>query len=115
MLFKRKTSTFLKAEVFPTSDSLANQVWEQSHEAGALDRERELALVPATDAGTLARHDLSKGGKVAAQGVGILVVDLGGIDLTEVAGAHFQLGILIVHHRDVGTTDRNSRSACGMK
>ncbi len=66
---------------------LANQVRQQGHEAGALDGERELALVPGTDAGTLAGDDLAERGQVAAQGVGILVVNFRGIDLAEVAGA----------------------------
>ncbi len=78
--------------------SLANQVWEQGHEAGALDGESQLALMPTTDAGALARHDLSKRGKVAAKRVGVLIVHFGGVDLAEVAGAHFcELGILLVH------------------
>lgn len=57
--------------------------------------------MPTTDAGTLARHDLAERGQVAAQGVGVLIVHFGGIDLAEVAGAHFcELGILLIH-RDV--------------
>ncbi len=68
---------------------LANQVWQKGHETRALDSEGEFALVPAADAGALARDDLSEGGKVAAQGVGVLVVDFVSVDLAEVAGAHF--------------------------
>ena len=45
--------------------------------------------MPATNTRTLARHDLSKGGQIAAQGVGVLVVNFGGVDLTEMAGAYF--------------------------
>ena len=70
---------------------LANQVRKQSHETGALDSDREFALVPGTDAGALARNDLAEGGQVAAQGVGILVVDFGGVDLAEVTGVGFGL------------------------
>ncbi len=78
--------------------NLANQVWEQRHEAGTLDGERQLALVPTTHTGTLARDDLAERGQVAAQGVGVFVVHFGGVDLAEVAGAHFcELGILLVH------------------
>lgn len=66
---------------------LANQVRQQGHEAGALDGECELALVPGADAGTLARNDLAKGGQVTTQGIGVLVVNFRGIDLAEMAGA----------------------------
>ena len=54
---------------------LSDQVRQESHEARALDRKSEFALVPGTDAGTLARDDLAERGQVAAQGVGVLVVD----------------------------------------
>ncbi len=65
---------------------LANQVWEERHEATELDRVRELTLMPSADAGALARHDLSKGGKVAFQCGCILVVNVLLICLAEVAG-----------------------------
>lgn len=40
--------------------------------------------MPDTDAGAFAGHDLSEGGKVAAQGVGVLVVDGLCVHLAEV-------------------------------
>ena len=63
---------------------LADEVWEESHEARLLDGVRELALVPDTDAGTLASHDLAEGRQVAAQGVGVFVVDGLSVHLAEV-------------------------------
>lgn len=81
---------------------LAHQVREKSHEAGALDRERELPLVPTTDTGTLAWHNLPERRQITAQGVGVLVVNVGSIDLAEVAGARLlQFGVLRIVHRSV--------------
>lgn len=81
---------------------LSDQVRQKSHEAGALDRESEFALVPGADARTLARNDLAEGGQVATQGIGVLVVNFGSIDLAEVASAHFlKLGRLVVHNDEM--------------
>ncbi len=41
--------------------------------------------MPAAHTGTLAWHDLSERGKVAAQGIGIFVVDFADVDLAKVA------------------------------
>lgn len=41
--------------------------------------------MPGTNAGTLARNDLSEGGKVAAKRVGVFVVNIANIHLTEEA------------------------------
>ena len=40
---------------------LADQVRNQGHEASALDRIGQLALMPGADAGALARNDFAKG------------------------------------------------------
>ncbi len=56
---------------------------QQGHESRALDRVRELALVPRADAGALARNDLSKGGKISLQHVRILVVNRANVCLAE--------------------------------
>ena len=94
---------------------LANQVWEQGHEARALDREGEFALMPAADAGTLAWDDLAEGGQVATQGVGIFVVDFAHVDLTEVTRARDFLGVARRVHRKVKSVDRkNNRRLRGM-
>ena len=66
---------------------LLDQEWQQGHETGALDSEGQLALVPGADARTLARDDLSEGRDVAAERVGVFVVDRRGVHLAERAGA----------------------------
>lgn len=63
---------------------LFHQIRQQSHKSRALDREGEFALVPGADAGAFARHDLSKGGKVATKRVRIFVVDVADVNLAEV-------------------------------
>src|SRR5687768_10571933 len=65
-------------------------VRDQREEARALDRGLQLALVLRLGAGDAARHDLAGFGQVLAQGVEILVVDLGhalGSELAELAAA----------------------------
>ena len=69
---------------------------QQGHEARALDRVGELALVPGTNAGALARHDLSKRGEIALQGVGVLVVDFVHVGAAE--GALARDGFLWRHN-----------------
>lgn len=88
---------------------LPNQVWNQGHEARALDSVRELALVPATDAGALARHDLTEGGQVTAERVRILVVNLLDVHLAEET-----LSIDFLFHRCGEQWARISRSLLGM-
>src|SRR5690554_5196421 len=72
------------------SDVVVVGVRDQREVAGALDRERQLALVARLGAGDAARHDLAVLGEVLAQGVEILVIDLldtlGG-ELAELAAA----------------------------
>ena len=48
---------------------------------------REFALVPGTHARALARHDLAERRQIAAQGVGVLVVDVDDVGLAEMAMA----------------------------
>lgn len=88
---------------------LPNQVWNQGHEARALDGVRELALVPATDAGALARHDLAERRQVAAERVRVLVVNLLDVHLTEET-----LSIDFLFHRFGEQWARISRSLLGM-
>lgn len=68
---------------------LLNQVREQRHEASALDRVRELALMPGADAGALTRHNLPEGRKVALKRLRILVIDRTDIDLAKVTRLGF--------------------------
>src|SRR5687768_14893611 len=62
-------------------------VRQERHFAGALDRHRNLPLVPATGTGDAPRPDLSPLGDVAAQLVGVLVVDLLDLVFAEEAAA----------------------------
>lgn len=93
-----------------SSSRLANQVRQKSHEAGTLDREGEFTLMPAADAGALARDDLAEGGQVATKGVGILVVNVTHVDLTEVTGANGFLSVLWVWHKDKYEKRRRGRT-----
>src|SRR5439155_9198737 len=69
-----------------TSIVLTRHVRQQRHLACALDRDRDLALVPAARAGDPAVADLALLGDVAAQLVDVLVVDLVDLVLAEEAG-----------------------------
>lgn len=81
---------------------LSHDVRQQRHEASAFDRDGELALMPGAHARTAARDDLSKGGKVAAQGVSVLVVDLTDISLTEEAMMFdWSLSLTLLHRVSV--------------
>src|SRR3954449_11925319 len=59
-----------------TSIALVRDVGQECHLARPLDRERDLALVPAARAGDPARSDLPLLGDVPPQLVHVLVVDL---------------------------------------
>lgn len=52
-----------------------NDERHQSGHASALDRDRELALVPGAHAALAARHDLAVGRHEPAQGERVLVID----------------------------------------
>jgi hypothetical protein len=54
---------------------LCRHVRQQGHRARALDRVRQLALVPGAAAGDTARNDLAALGDEAAQTPDVLVVD----------------------------------------
>ena len=72
--------------------SLADQVRKQGHEARALNSVRELALVPRTDAGALARDNLAEGREVTLERLRVLVVNRLSVDLAEMAGLRFTGG-----------------------
>lgn len=67
--------------------------------------------MPRADAGALAGHNFSEGGEVTTQGVGILVVNLFHIHLTEVA---LMFDLLFVVHR-VGASGMNHLKMRGMR
>ncbi len=58
--------------------------------------------MPTTDAGTLARDDLSKGGKVAAERICIFVIDFTDVDLAEVTVA---FDFFVGSHSEVARVD----------
>ncbi len=62
---------------------LLHHVWQESHEARALDGVRELALVPGTHARAFAWNDLSEGRQVALQIIGVLVIYSFGVHAAE--------------------------------
>lgn len=64
-------------------DLLSHEIRQQRHKARTFDRGCEFALVPHTNAGTLARNNFSKRGKVSAQRVRILIIDGLRVDLAE--------------------------------
>lgn len=74
---------------------LSNEVRQERHKACALDRAGQLTLVPSTYAGTLTWNYFTKGGEIATQGIGILVVNLLDVHFAEETG----LLLLSVFHR----------------
>lgn len=73
---KQKSPDFRRGTFFlPTLLQLLHEVWEQGHESRTLDGVRELALVPLTHAGALARHDLPEGRNVSAERIRIFVIN----------------------------------------
>src|SRR3984957_16813190 len=66
--------------------SLLHDIGKQRHEAGALDRVRQSALILGGNRGDARRHDLAALGDVTLQQLHILVVDLGRIGAREGIG-----------------------------
>lgn len=58
-----------------TSTILSHQVRQEPHKAASLNGVRELALMPLTYTGTLARHDFSETRKIATELIRIFVID----------------------------------------
>src|SRR3954468_8619359 len=65
---------------------LLHDVGQQRHEAGALDRIGEQALLLVADRGDAGRHDLAALGNEALQQLDVLIVDLGRVIAGEGAG-----------------------------
>lgn len=65
--------------------------------------------MPGADAGALAGHDLSKRGKVAAEGIGILVVNLCNILLAEETGSRSAFLVLHISGRIGNGSTRDAR------
>src|SRR3970040_3198756 len=87
---RRGKSECSPAERTANSSVVVVGVRDQGEEARALDARGQLALVLRLGAGHAARHDLAGLGEVLAQGVEILVIDLGdalGGELAELAAA----------------------------
>src|ERR1700733_529645 len=63
-----------------------HHIRQKRHEAGTLDRVRQLALVLVRDRGDARRHDLAALGDVALEQLHILVVDLGRVGAGEGIG-----------------------------
>lgn len=82
---------------------LANEVREQSHVARAFDRVGQFALVPGAHAGALARHDLSEGGEIALERVGVLVIDRVHVLLAEPALLIERRFLLMIGGHDWGS------------
>src|ERR1043166_8019891 len=66
--------------------SLFHDIRQQRHEAGALDRIGEQALLLVADRGDARRHDLAALGNEALQQLDVLVIDLGRVGAGERAG-----------------------------
>src|SRR6185312_7312978 len=66
--------------------SLLHDIGKQRHEAGALDRVRQFALILSRDCGDARRDDLAALGDVTLQELHILIVDLGRVGAGEGVG-----------------------------